>query len=166
MLLNHFVNTSQKLYNLEREVTVDELVIPYKRKYCNFRQYMREKPVRFGLKLWCLASSRSRYVYNLNVFLWKGTGKGAHGLGYTMCTDFLKPFAHRGHILVCDKFFSSPYLFTRFAGGWNLGMRDSLLGQVVLAAELEARTKQCTQGEVDHPHAPASPNGMPELARL
>ena len=123
MLLNHFVKTSQELYNLEREVTVDELINPYKGKYCNFRQFMRDKPVRFGLKLWCLASSKSRYVYNLNVFLGKGTGKGPNGLGYTVCTEFLKPFYHRGHILVCDNFFSSPRLFHDLlvAGTWACG---------------------------------------------
>ena len=37
MLFNHFVKTSQELYNLKREVTVDELIIAYKGKYCNFR---------------------------------------------------------------------------------------------------------------------------------
>ena len=123
MLLDHFVSTSQSLYNLERVVTVDELVIPYKGKYCNFRQFMREKPTRFGLKLWCLASSKSRYVYNLSVFLGKGTGKGPHGLGYTVCTEFLKPFYHRGHILVCDNFFSSPRLFhdLQVGGTWACG---------------------------------------------
>ena len=36
MLLNHFVSTSQRYYNQEREVTVDELIIPYKGKYCSF----------------------------------------------------------------------------------------------------------------------------------
>ena len=76
MLLDHFVSTSQSLYNLECVVTVDELVIPYKGKYCNFRQFMREKPTRFGLKLWCLASSKSRYVYNLSVFLGEGNREG------------------------------------------------------------------------------------------
>lgn len=100
MLLNHFVKTSQALYNLEREVTVDELIIPYKGKYCNFRQFMRDKPVRFGLKLWCLASSKSRYVYNLIVFLGKGTGKVPNGLGYTVLNRFLEavlpPGAHSG----------------------------------------------------------------------
>ena len=84
---------------------------------------MRDKSVRFGLKLWCLASSKSRYVYNVNVFLGKGSGKGPQGFGYTVCTDFLKPFYHRGHILVCDNFFSSPRLFHDLlvAGTWPCG---------------------------------------------
>ena len=84
---------------------------------------MRDKPVRFGLKLWCLASSKSRYVYNLTVFLGKETGKGPNGLGYTVCTDFLRPFYHRGHILECDNFFSLPRLFHDLlvAGTWACG---------------------------------------------
>lgn len=55
-----FVRASQTYYNCERECTVDEIMIPYKGRYCNIRQYMKSKPVKFGIKVWALASSQSR----------------------------------------------------------------------------------------------------------
>jgi hypothetical protein len=50
-LLENFVYKSEVLYNLEREGTVDELIIAYKGKYCILRQFMQNKPTRFELKL-------------------------------------------------------------------------------------------------------------------
>jgi hypothetical protein len=44
-------------------------MVPYKGRYCNIRQYMKRKPVKFGIKVWALASSHSRYVSNFIVYL-------------------------------------------------------------------------------------------------
>lgn len=60
-LVEGFARISQSLYNAERVCTVDEIMVPYKGRYCGIRQYMKSKPVRFGIKLWALASSQSRY---------------------------------------------------------------------------------------------------------
>jgi hypothetical protein len=38
-------------------------MVPYKGRYYNIRQYMKGKPVNFGIKVWAMASSHSRYVY-------------------------------------------------------------------------------------------------------
>jgi hypothetical protein len=61
-LIEEFARISQSLYNTERICTVDEIMVPYKDQFCSFRQYMKSKPVRFGIKLWALASSQSRYA--------------------------------------------------------------------------------------------------------
>ena len=76
-----FRTVSREIYNLEREITVDECIIPYKGKYCFIRQFMPKKPVRFGIKAWLLASSKSRFVYTIEVYFGEGTGGGPHGLG-------------------------------------------------------------------------------------
>jgi len=61
-LLDMFSTVSQDIYNLEREITIDECILPYKGRYCFIRQFMPDKPVRFGIKVWILASSKSRFV--------------------------------------------------------------------------------------------------------
>jgi hypothetical protein len=60
-LVEEFVTLSQRWYNCERELTVDEIMVPYKGRFCNIKQYMKAKPVKFGIKVWALASSQSRY---------------------------------------------------------------------------------------------------------
>jgi hypothetical protein len=61
-LIEEFARISQALYNAKRICTIDEIMIPYKGRYCAIRQYMKSKPVRFGIKLWALGSNQSRYA--------------------------------------------------------------------------------------------------------
>ena len=67
--MEHFSLVSQAQYNCKEIVMVDEIMVLYKGRYCNIRQYMKEKPVKFGIKVWALTSSKSRYVSNLIVYL-------------------------------------------------------------------------------------------------
>lgn len=60
-LCESFAQISQSLYNNERTLTVDEIMIAYKGRLCSIRQYMKSKPVKFGVKVWALANSQSRY---------------------------------------------------------------------------------------------------------
>jgi len=59
-LCESFASMSQSLYNNERVLTVDEIMIPYKGRFCNIRQYMKLKPVKFGVKVWALANFESK----------------------------------------------------------------------------------------------------------
>lgn len=106
-LLDMFTNVSEAIYNLEREITVDECVIPYKGRYCFIRQFMPDKPVRFGIKVWMLASSKSRFVWRIEVYFGEGTGTGEHGLGYHVVERMTASLHHRGHCLVVDNLFGS-----------------------------------------------------------
>ena len=110
-LVEMFVKVSKDIYNLEREITVDECVIPYKGRYCYIRQFMPDKPVRFGIKVWLLASSKSRFVWQMEVYFGEGTGAGPHGLGYHVVERMVKGLENRGHCLVIDNFFASVNLF-------------------------------------------------------
>jgi hypothetical protein len=49
--------------------TVDEIMLPYKGRFCNIQQYMNAKPCKWGIKLWALASGGSKYVSNIIVYL-------------------------------------------------------------------------------------------------
>ena len=122
-LVEMFVNVSKDIYNLEREITVDECVIPYKGRYCFIRQFMPDKPVRFGIKVWLLASSKSRFVWQMEVYFGEGTGAGPHGLGYHVVERMVKGLEHRGHCLVIDNFFASVNLFHELMckGIWATG---------------------------------------------
>jgi hypothetical protein len=106
-LIDRFVEVSKEIYNLEREVTVDECVIPYKGRYCFIRQFMPDKPVRFGIKCWLLASSKSRFVWRIEVYFGEGTGGGEHGLGYHVVQRMMAGLQGRGHCVVVDNLFAS-----------------------------------------------------------
>ena len=122
-LVDMFVKVSRDIYNLEREITVDECVIPYKGRYCFIRQFMPDKPVRFGIKVWLLASSKSRFVWQMEVYFGEGTGAGPHGLGYHVVERMVRGLENRGHCLVIDNFFASVNLFHELMckGIWATG---------------------------------------------
>jgi hypothetical protein len=50
-LIEHIAAVSQANYNCQVHCTVDEMMLPYKGRYCNIRQYMKGKPVKYGLKV-------------------------------------------------------------------------------------------------------------------
>jgi len=81
-LIDWFNARSQELYNVESFIIVDELINPYKGQCCTIRQVLPSKPVRFGIKLWRLISSKSSFVSLVSVHMGKGTNKTQFGLGH------------------------------------------------------------------------------------
>lgn len=57
-----------------RDIVVDEAMIPFKGR-SSLKQYMPMKPVKRGLKVWCLAESKTSYVHKFEVY----TGKNDMG---------------------------------------------------------------------------------------
>jgi hypothetical protein len=111
-LVEHFSQVSKEQYNPEVICTVDEIMVPYKGHYCNIRQYMKGKPVRFGIKIWALASSSSRYVSNVMVYLGAGNVREEDDLvGADAVLQAVRGLEGRGHTIITDNFFSSVKLF-------------------------------------------------------
>ena len=51
-------------------MSVDEGMIKYKGRLY-FRQYMPKKPIKYGIKVWMAADSRTGYVCNYDIYLGK-----------------------------------------------------------------------------------------------
>ena len=114
---------SQSLYNCQKYITIDEIMIKYKGHFCDFRQYMPGKPVEYGIKVWCAANSQSRYIWNLQVYLGAQGGKVEPDLGMRVVLELTENLSHRGHIIVTDNFFTSPRLLDTLLsrGFWGTG---------------------------------------------
>lgn len=57
-----------KAWNLEREVTMDETMVKYKGKYFYMCQYIKNKLVKFGIKIWCVAGSTTSYLWSFLIY--------------------------------------------------------------------------------------------------
>ena len=107
------------MWNLGDKVTIDEMMIQYKGKYCGIRQYMPKKPTKWGIKVWCLTDSQARYVWTFEVYCGankgvpgiKGSKRGESKQGANMVHGLLCGLENRGHRVVMDHFFSSVLLF-------------------------------------------------------
>ena len=86
---------SKELYNHENRIIVDELIMLYKGKYCNIRQFLQNKPVCFGTKVWVACSSKSHYVTNLQVYMGARTQMEKEGMRYSIVTSLLSDYKGR-----------------------------------------------------------------------
>ena len=73
------------LYQPHQNVAIDERIVKSKHR-SGIRQYIKNKPVKFGLKLWVLADSCNGYTYDFSVYAGKNGGEtiSEYGLGYSV----------------------------------------------------------------------------------
>ena len=82
------------LYNLNREVSIDEAMIPFKGR-SSMKQYLPLKPVKRGFKVWVLADAHNGYVSQLEVYTGKSREKSDDGLGASVVKSLCKNLKHR-----------------------------------------------------------------------
>ncbi|XP_065845593.1 piggyBac transposable element-derived protein 4-like [Oscarella lobularis] len=78
-LVNLFEAAFKSEYNCKREITIDEAMIPYKGRI-GYKQYMKDKPTKWGIKVFILAESSPGYIYKFEIY----TGKRRLLLGNTV----------------------------------------------------------------------------------
>ena len=122
-LIDDLVANFQKYQNPDVHMAVDKCMIPYAGRYCPSKQFIPSKPTRYGIKVWQLASSDSKYCFNLEVYVGKmSNGVGARatkqpvlpwipGTGHGVVSRLTSSLQRRWHIIAIDNFFSSPLLF-------------------------------------------------------
>lgn len=76
------------------------------------RQYIRNKPTKWGIKLWVLADSANGYTWGFNVYIGKRAAEEVsnNGLGYDI-VSLIRPLLNQGYHLYIDNFYTSPKLF-------------------------------------------------------
>eukprot|EP00731_Ephydatia_muelleri_P034280 Em0054g3a len=97
-------------YDVSRDVVVDEAMIPFKgRSY--LKQYLLKKPVKWGIKAWCLADSHNGYVQKVDVYAGKTMGERKDwNMGEQIVLDLTYHLRGKYHHVYCDNFFTSSRL--------------------------------------------------------
>jgi hypothetical protein len=52
------------------------MMVRYKGSYCPIQQYLPMKHEKWGIKIWCLADSATKYVYDFDVYMEKSNVQG------------------------------------------------------------------------------------------
>lgn len=138
-------------------VTVDELMVGYKGKYCPIQQYLPKKPTKWGVKIWCLADASTKYVYTWDVYMGsdlKGmvhtSSPGKAKASYEVVMKLLDRLHNRGHVILTDNFFTSVKLLVDMAqkGTFETGMvRSDRIGLPSLLANTKLWSKE-VQGTI------------------
>jgi hypothetical protein len=97
----------------DSHLVIDESLFFTRTRFLTFLSYMKEKPAKFGLKIYQSASSRSHFVNSFRIY----TGSGhSYGQGDDPCTlsseqvvlDLIRDFKTDGKVAVCfDNAFTS-----------------------------------------------------------
>jgi hypothetical protein len=66
-ILDEFVNNCKSIYCVGEFFTIDEMPVPF-RGCCGFLQYMPNKPVKYGIKIFALCDAKTFFTGNLEVY--------------------------------------------------------------------------------------------------
>lgn len=111
-------------YDVGPHVSVDEHLYPF-RGHFMARQYMPKKPAKYGMKIWQLVDSESRYLLNFNIYLGKEGDQITKGLGEKVVLELSSPINRTGRNITCDNFFTSKALALKL---WENGL--TLVGTI------------------------------------
>ena len=84
------------------------------------RQYIKDKPTKWGIKLWVLADSSNGCTIDFDIYIGREAGRvvSAHGLGFDVVMKLMQPCLNQGYHLFVDNFYTSVHLFkTLFTQG-------------------------------------------------
>ena len=110
--ITYFKSRCLALYQPRQNLAVDERMVKSRHR-SGIRQYIKDKPTKWGIKLWVLADSSNGYTVDFNVYIGKEAGQtvSANGLGYDVVMRLIRPFVKQGYHLFVDNFYTSVTLF-------------------------------------------------------
>ena len=104
-LHTHIKNKCSELYQPLQCLSVDERMVRSKAR-THFRQYMRNKPTKWGFKYWVLADITG-YTVDFNLYEGKAAQSSGKGLGFDVVMNLVGPYAFQRYEVFFDNFYTS-----------------------------------------------------------
>ena len=99
-------------YNTHEELSVDEAMIPFKGRL-SIKQYMKDKPTKWGIKVFVLADARNGYTVRLRIYGGKNSNLATNdsGLCSRVVLELLNGLENNCPKVYMDNYYISPELF-------------------------------------------------------
>ena len=108
-------DASKELFQPYSDIAVDERIVASRHKFSGIRQFIKDKPIRFGLKLWVVADTKTGYTYDFFVYLGKKRTEivdRVKGLAYNVVFTLLQSLLNQGYRIFVDSFYTTLSLAT------------------------------------------------------
>jgi hypothetical protein len=114
-LVNIIRDNYKRVWKLGKLCTIDEMMIRYKGTYCFLQQYMPQKPQKWSIKVWCLACSVTKFVWNFTIYCGKEEAtstvepiaRGELKLALKVVMGLSRDIEGKVHVITMDNFFTS-----------------------------------------------------------
>lgn len=94
------------LKNAEKEIVVDETMIPFRGRLI-FRQYIPGKSHKYGIKIFKLCD-KTGYTYSIKLYMGKGTNTCENtSVATSVVMELMQNHLNKGHILYTDNYYTS-----------------------------------------------------------
>ena len=109
--VNYFKSRCVALYQPRKQVAVNERMV----RSCHrsgIRQYTKDKPIKWGIKLCVLADSSIGYTVDLNIYIGKDASREINkfGLEHDVVVRLISSYYNLAYQLFIDNFYTSVYL--------------------------------------------------------
>ncbi|XP_050308396.1 uncharacterized protein LOC126744872 [Anthonomus grandis grandis] len=122
-MFEDFVQKCQNMYTVSENVTTDEMLEAFRGR-CGFRQYIKNKPARYGIKIFAMVDSKNLYTSNLEIYADKQP-PGPYYLdnsAFEVVKRLVFPISGIGRNVTMDNWFTSVPLSEELMKNHNLTM--------------------------------------------
>ena len=112
-VIDHLNSKYFKVLSNDSEQSIDEHMVKFKGR-SGMKQYIKSKPIKWGFKFWFRCSSKSGYLYQMDIYLGrKQTPEFNLGLGEEVALQLTKDLEPWFCTVYFDNFFNSPKLIEK-----------------------------------------------------
>lgn len=102
---NIFTRNCKNCYSATEAGCVDEQLVTFRGR-CSFKVYMRNKPGKYGIKIWTLCDSNTYYCCNMDVYLGKRRTVSEKQEGQRLIKQLTNFWANSGRCVTTNNFFT------------------------------------------------------------